>query len=165
MFYYFLTFVSNLPWFKLSTRQCQLCDPLIPVSLPTVFQGSGGLTSPCTSPLSGSSTTLVAITPSVFVSTWQIFPLLKYLFVKRQVLASFMENPVFQLKLKSWGGVSRNRAQARACRHLCFHPAGWFHHWNMEEWEVIGILQVKELRQAGRWLKCTVCPHWHDIPV
>lgn len=64
----------------------QLCDPLIPVSLPTVFWGSGGLTSPCTSPLSGSSTILSAITPSVFVCACQIFPLLKYLLVKRQDL-------------------------------------------------------------------------------
>lgn len=65
--------------------------------------------------------------------------------------ARFMENPVFQWKLKSRGGVSQNRTQARTCRRL-FHPAGWFHHWNTEEWEVTGILQVKELRQAGRWV-------------
>lgn len=77
------------------------------------------------------------------------------------------ENLVFQRKLKSRGGVSQNRTQARTCRRFCFHPAGWFHHWNTEEWEVTGTVQVKELRQAGRWVwgRCNVCPHWHNIPV
>lgn len=145
----YLCCLHSFPWFltylvlNFSLGTAQACDPLIPVLLPKVFQGSGGLTSPCTSPLSGSSSTPSAITPSAFGCAWQIFRLLKHLLVKKPGPVRFMENPVFQLKLKSWGGASQNRARAWTCRCLCFHPAGWFHHWNTEEWKSQGFYRWK----------------------